>query len=100
MGRTRSSRSKNPTQVASSPGAAVGPTALGAFGEEEQYGVPTVGGDTAPSHVAETVRLSENERRLIAARAYELFLARGGQGGDELADWLEAERQVKGHTGD
>jgi hypothetical protein len=30
----------------------------------------------------------------IALRAYELYQKRGGQGGNELEDWLEAERQV------
>ncbi len=32
----------------------------------------------------------------IAARAYELFLARGGQHGDDLADWFQAEAAVLG----
>lgn len=30
----------------------------------------------------------------IAARAYELFLTRGGQHGDDLADWFRAEAEV------
>lgn len=30
----------------------------------------------------------------IARRAYELFLARGGQPGHELDDWLQAEREL------
>jgi hypothetical protein len=30
----------------------------------------------------------------IAARAYELFLARGGQHGDDLADWFRAEAEL------
>ena len=30
----------------------------------------------------------------IALRAYELFLARGGQHGRELEDWLQAEREL------
>lgn len=30
----------------------------------------------------------------IAARAYELFLARGGHHGDDLADWFKAEAEV------
>ncbi len=36
--------------------------------------------------------VSEDE---IRRRAYEIFLARGGAGGDDLADWLEAERQIR-----
>ncbi|MGH9887588.1 MAG: DUF2934 domain-containing protein [bacterium] len=31
----------------------------------------------------------------IRLKAYELFLARGGMSGDELADWFEAETQVR-----
>ena len=30
----------------------------------------------------------------IARRAYELFLARGGAGGDPFHDWLRAEREL------
>jgi hypothetical protein len=36
---------------------------------------------------------------LIARRAYALFEARGGTGGDALGDWLEAERQIDAETG-
>jgi hypothetical protein len=32
----------------------------------------------------------------IASRAYELFLARGGQHGDDWADWFRAEAEVVG----
>ena len=35
----------------------------------------------------------ENEQ--IRARAYERWLARGGQGGDEREDWFEAEREYR-----
>ena len=30
----------------------------------------------------------------IARRSYELFLARGGQAGHEVEDWLTAEREL------
>lgn len=30
----------------------------------------------------------------VARRAYELYIARGGQDGRDLEDWLEAERQL------
>ena len=30
----------------------------------------------------------------VALRAYELFLARGGEHGRDIDDWLEAEREV------
>ncbi len=32
----------------------------------------------------------------IAARAYALFLARGGVHGDDWADWLQAEAELRG----
>ena len=31
----------------------------------------------------------------IAQRAYELFVARGGEHGHDLEDWLEAERSLQ-----
>jgi hypothetical protein len=31
---------------------------------------------------------------MIRLRAYEVFAARGGTGGDELSDWLTAEREI------
>ena len=34
----------------------------------------------------------------IARRAYELFLARGCGDGHDLADWFEAERQLRAHN--
>lgn len=35
------------------------------------------------------------QHQLIERRAYELFLQRGGQSGQDLEDWFEAERQIK-----
>ena len=32
----------------------------------------------------------------IEFRAYEIFLARGGADGDDLADWFKAERDLNG----
>ena len=31
---------------------------------------------------------------MIRLRAYEVFVARGGMAGDELSDWLVAEREI------
>jgi hypothetical protein len=36
----------------------------------------------------------ESTRELIERRAYELFLARGGDKGYEIQDWLQAEKNV------
>ena len=46
---------------------------------------PSVGGGPKPSPVTQVQ---------IARRAYELFLARGGVGGDPLHDWLRAESEL------
>ncbi len=35
----------------------------------------------------------------IAARAYALFLSRGGQPGDDLADWFRAEAELRREKG-
>ena len=34
-------------------------------------------------------------REQIAARAYEIFLARGGQHGKHNEDWMQAERELR-----
>ncbi len=44
---------------------------------------PSGGGSEPPSQEA------------IAARAYALFLARGGAHGDDWADWLQAEAELR-----
>jgi len=36
-------------------------------------------------------RVSNDE---IAARAYEIYLARGAMSGNDLGDWLQAEREL------
>ena len=33
----------------------------------------------------------------VAQRAYELYVARGAEHGQDMADWLTAEREVTGH---
>jgi hypothetical protein len=35
------------------------------------------------------------DQQAIAARAYELYLARGGQPGHEVEDWLRAEEELR-----
>jgi Protein of unknown function (DUF2934) len=43
--------------------------------------------------VSETLRGSHGD---IAARSYELYLARGGEPGHAEEDWLQAERELSG----
>jgi outer membrane protein TolC len=43
-------------------------------------------GDTAAATI---------NRDVLAQRAYDLYLARGGQDGRDLEDWLTAERELR-----
>ena len=38
--------------------------------------------------------VSNADRDRVAARAYELYTARGGQDGMDLEDWFQAEREL------
>jgi hypothetical protein len=40
-------------------------------------------------------RAQQLPAELIARRAYELFLERGSQDGDDLGDWLRAEQELR-----
>ena len=37
-------------------------------------------------------------REQIARRAYEIYVARGKAAGHEMADWIQAERELSGHV--
>jgi hypothetical protein len=43
---------------------------------------------------AERTRSSASEEE-IRARAYEIYLRRGEEPGDEVGDWLQAERELR-----
>jgi hypothetical protein len=53
------------------------------------------------SPTMEATRVAKNQptQEEIALRAYHIFLERGGMPGNELEDWIEAERQLFGETG-
>ena len=55
--------------------------------EQQDTVVPQSVGDTTTGNV---------DRDRVAARAYELYLRRGGGDGRDLDDWLEAERELSG----
>jgi hypothetical protein len=44
---------------------------------------------------AKLVAVNESSIEMIRARAYELFLARGATHGAHLADWFEAEQDLR-----
>ena len=53
----------------------------------DESGAPQLSGDTAAA---------ETDRARIEQRAYEIYMARGGEAGRELDDWLSAERELNG----
>ena len=56
---------------------------------KKDYGAPQNGGETTAATI---------DRDACAQRAYELYLARGGEDGRDLEDWLTAERELRGRT--
>jgi DUF2934 family protein len=54
--------------------------------------------NTAPQSVGDTSAAAPDRDR-IAMRAYELYLERGGSEGQELEDWLTAERELSSSNG-
>jgi len=57
------------------------------LGGDTTAGAPQASGDTTAAHI---------DRERLAARAYELYLARGGSDGQDMDDWLVAERELRG----
>ena len=53
---------------------------------------------TAPQNVGDTTAAAPDRDR-IAMRAYELYLARGAEGGSAMDDWLTAERELNQPAG-
>ena len=53
-------------------------------------------GRAAHNDASEAVPNTEKNIETIRVRAYELFVARGASHGDDLADWLNAERELRG----
>jgi Protein of unknown function (DUF2934) len=42
----------------------------------------------------------EELREGIASRAYEIYVQRGGENGQDVEDWLKAEKEISGKTAD
>jgi hypothetical protein len=53
-------------------------------------------GDPAAPEFAGDTTLANPDRERLASRAYELYMARGGSDGQDLDDWLAAERELIG----
>jgi Protein of unknown function (DUF2934) len=58
---------------------------------------PGEAGDDAPLETMSVSMASEPSEEDIRNRAYHRFLERGGGHGSDFEDWLEAERELKGH---
>ena len=54
---------------------------------------PTPGATPRPSPISE-VKPSPWSEEAIRARAHQIWLARGGGDGDDLADWIQAEQEL------
>jgi hypothetical protein len=58
-------------------------------GSRDDRGIPSSSAESSqPSS-----DISPYDRDRVAARAYELYMQRGGAGGSEMDDWLAAERE-------
>jgi hypothetical protein len=60
---------------------------------------PEITPDTADDAAAGNGNGNGDPRDRVAMRAYELYLARGGEHGGDFDDWLAAEREIAGPTG-
>ncbi len=67
---------EEPVAPGATPGSADDYSGLAAAAETARYGYPT--------------------RAEIARRAYDLFVARGATHGNDIEDWLQAERELRG----
>jgi hypothetical protein len=48
----------------------------------------------APAPAKESPAVTQPLKERIRRRAYELYIARGGQSGSDLDDWLQAEKEI------
>jgi Protein of unknown function (DUF2934) len=67
--------------------------ALGASSSSGRVAIET-GDRAAATAIPDSDRAENDSKERIAARAYELYLQRGGSHGRDTDDWLEAEREV------
>lgn len=68
-----------------------------------QWGTKSKGQKKAPVMTgawqeSKPARRAAVSREAVAKRAYEKWLARGGNHGADLRDWLEAERELSAET--
>jgi hypothetical protein len=64
--------------------------------EANQVTVHESNGKPTNNGASETAPTGEVNVEIIRVRAYELFVARGASHGDDLADWFNAEKELRG----
>jgi DUF2934 family protein len=71
-------------------------------GQGTRSGNPIVTSPDSRASMAAEPKQRENNCSMeqIRIRAYELFMARGGCHGNDLADWFMAERELTGNSPD
>ncbi len=65
------------------------------FDTRSRSSIPSAQRTTSQSPSTRETPSVQISHEAIAKRAYEKFLARGGKHGNDLKDWLEAERELK-----
>lgn len=81
-------KGKTKVAAAKSPAATVGAR------ESRTSAVAIASSGATVSPAANGDGKSAPRAEMIRERAYEIFMARGGHSGDELSDWLAAEREI------
>jgi hypothetical protein len=89
--RRRRPRRRADPEDPSAPQAPIGDADLQATGDSANplESASTESKDTAPAPSEDAGRFER-----VRQRAYELYLRRGDAPGDDVADWLEAEREI------
>ena len=62
---------------------------------KRQQNVETQPTSDPQGEAVETSAGNSSRLEKIRIRAYEIYIARDGQPGDELSDWLQAEREIE-----
>jgi hypothetical protein len=60
--------------------------------------LPTPADAPSPSLPGPKQEIRQQRLERIAVRAHEIYEARGGEHGQELEDWLQAEREIDAET--
>ena len=90
-------RRRETDAVVDRPAGPQGQTGLAAPSRQSEAGSAVETGDTPSGHAAGSSRAPQAEPTIdqIAQRAYEIYQSRGGTDGQDMEDWLQAERELR-----